>query len=122
VLSLCLLGSACSDAYIALGPGGLRFGASVEYREWWAALESCSGKRFDINQVEFVHYDAVEIPGTRGWIGRATYKPVRRIELVTAAINTRGNVTHEMLHHLIFPESGHPAKYATMCPQVAGWP
>ena len=82
------------------------------YQQWWDSMETCSGYRRDIGEVEFFYWPGPRLPDVgEGTDAVGLYDRARSsIWLVEWGVSWNRLVMHEMLHALS-PSAGHGPQF-----------
>lgn len=125
-----VLSGACEEAVapdLSLPEGARRFTPEPIFREWWAQVEACAGRRASFDAVSWfmvpgeVPFDA---PGVSHAVLGYWHPADNRIVLLEWVPNRTSLVRHEALHAILH-RSDHPTEYfETRCGHVIdapGW-
>lgn len=115
LVSLCL---ACSDplvmqpGFVQLSPPDTLVDRSALYREWWAAVERCSGRTASFERVRWFWHPTEDYPMTLDGqpVGALSKWRTHRIFLGRHAAADSRIVSHEILHDLL-QTNDHPPEY-----------
>jgi hypothetical protein len=106
---LIVLLAACGE----VGPmeaelGAVPYDAPPIYREWWAQVESCSGKTGDFDAVRWFEVPGDYLPNSFAG-ARSDY--AAQTVVVAANRKLEANVVRHEALHLLLKTSGHPPEY-----------
>jgi hypothetical protein len=97
--------TACGDlGFVSSVTGRRAFNPPTVYREWWAAIESCSGRQAPLDRIRWYLADAVSGDGL---VARARWSAPHDIIIVAGYENDSTLVRHEMLHDLLDGDRQH---------------
>lgn len=100
------------DGFVQLSPPDSLVDRSALYREWWTAVEECSGIVASFDRVRWFWHPSEDYPIALDGqpIGALTKWRTHRIFLGRHAAADSRIVSHEILHDLL-QANGHPPEY-----------